>query len=432
MPIMTMLRSTVLDRKSLTQAADWLAVGVAVSLPWSTSATGIFIALWLVAALATLDVAAVRRELLSAAGGLPVLLWLLAVVGMSWAGISWSERYAGLSGFNRLLVIPLLLAHFRKSDRGMWVLYGYLAAALCVLAVSWALVLIPGLPWRGLTPGAPTKSYVFQSESFLLCVFFVLDAACGCWRARRWRMVLALVALAVLLIANIAFVSSGRTTFLVAPVLAVMLGWRQFGAKGILAALLAAGVVMIGLWFASPYLRATMNRSVEELHAYLATNEANSTGEHLEFLRKSLGFVETAPFIGHGTGTIAEQFRHSVAGKTGAGAIASDNPHNEIFAVAIQLGGLGAGVLIAMWAAHLLLFRGAGLTAWIGMIVVVENIVGSVVNSHLFDFTQGWLYVFGVGVAGGMVLRNRAGGAAAVASPIHDHATSEPAAIQSL
>jgi O-antigen ligase len=29
-------------------------------------------------------------------------------------------------------------------------------------------------------------------------------------------------------------------------------------------------------------------------------------------------------------------------------------------------------------------------------------------NSHLFDFTQGWIYVFGVGVAGGMILRGRA------------------------
>jgi hypothetical protein len=26
-------------------------------------------------------------------------------------------------------------------------------------------------------------------------------------------------------------------------------------------------------------------------------------------------------------------------------------------------------------------------------------------NSHLFDFSQGWLYVFGVGVIGGTVLR---------------------------
>jgi hypothetical protein len=29
-------------------------------------------------------------------------------------------------------------------------------------------------------------------------------------------------------------------------------------------------------------------------------------------------------------------------------------------------------------------------------------------NSYLFEFTLGWVYVFGVGVLGGMVLRQRA------------------------
>jgi len=75
--------------------------------------------------------------------------------------------------------------------------------------------------------------------------------------------------------------------------------------------------------------------------------------------------------------------------------------------VAIQLGLIGAGVLWAMWIAHLLLFRGPGLVEWIGLVVVVQNIVGSLFNSHLFDFTQGWVYVFGVGVAGGMVLKRQ-------------------------
>jgi hypothetical protein len=32
-------------------------------------------------------------------------------------------------------------------------------------------------------------------------------------------------------------------------------------------------------------------------------------------------------------------------------------------------------------------------------------------NSHLFDFHEGWMYVLGVGVAGGMVLKGRAGAA---------------------
>jgi O-antigen ligase len=70
-----------------------------------------------------------------------------------------------------------------------------------------------------------------------------------------------------------------------------------------------------------------------------------------------------------------------------------------------------------MWIAHLLLFTGRGLVAWIGMVVVVQNIVSSLFNSHLFDFTSGWLYVFGVGVVGGMVLRQRNGPAINAAKP---------------
>jgi O-antigen ligase len=58
-----------------------------------------------------------------------------------------------------------------------------------------------------------------------------------------------------------------------------------------------------------------------------------------------------------------------------------------------------------MWIAHLLLFRGGGPWAAVGLIVVAQNIVSSLFNSHLFDFTQGWIYVWGVGVIGGMMLR---------------------------
>ncbi len=115
--------------------------------------------------------------------------------------------------------------------------------------------------------------------------------------------------------------------------------------------------------------------------------------------------MEQAPFIGHGTGSIAEQFQRAAASESGAAGVATDNPHNQIFAVAIQLGLAGAIVLLAMWIAHLVLFQNGGLVGWIGMTVVIENIVSSAVNSHLFDFNNGWLYIFGIGVAGGVTLR---------------------------
>jgi len=119
--------------------------------------------------------------------------------------------------------------------------------------------------------------------------------------------------------------------------------------------------------------------------------------------------IASAPIIGHGTGSIAEEFRRVTAGQTGVSAEATVNPHNQTFAVAIQLGIVGAVALWAMWIAHLALLRGESVVAWLGLVVVVENILSSIVHSHLFDFNNGWLYVFGVGVLGGPILRQREG-----------------------
>jgi O-antigen ligase len=143
------LRARIFDPQALARLADWLAAGVAVSLPWSTLATSVLIVLWLAALLPTLSVERVRRELVTAAGGLPVLLWVLAAVGLLWADVAWSERLAAFERYHRLLAVPLLLAQFRRSAYGPWVFYGYLASALSVLAASFALALLPGLNWRG-------------------------------------------------------------------------------------------------------------------------------------------------------------------------------------------------------------------------------------------------------------------------------------------
>lgn len=396
-----------LDVRALQPLADWFAVGVAISLPWSTTATGILVVLWLLAVLPSLELTAIKRELFSAAGGLPVILWALATLGLLWADVSWSERLGGYSSFHRLLAIPLLLAQFRRSGHGMRVLIGFFASVTGVLLLSWLLVLFPGLPWRSSEYGVPVKDYILQSGNFLICAFVLLELAIDDSRVGRWRSVAVLSALGAMFLANIVFVATGRTALLVAPVLAVLLGWRRFRWKGLLGAVLVAGILGGAAPLMSPYLNARLKTSVAEVYAFKKDAALNSTSMHLQFLKESLGFVASAPLIGHGTGSIAAQFRKGAAGKTGAAGVASVNPHDQILAVGIQLGLLGIAVLIAMWVAHVMLFRGIGLTAWIGMVVVVQNIVSSAFNSHLFDFTQAWLYIFGVGVAGGMALRQR-------------------------
>ncbi len=100
-------------------------------------------------------------------------------------------------------------------------------------------------------------------------------------------------------------------------------------------------------------------------------------------------------------------FRRVAPAKDELSAAVTQNPHNQTLNIGVQLGFLGIALLYAMWIAHLWLFRGGGFVAWLGFGIVVQNIVACVFNSFLFEFTLGWLYVFAVGVLGGMVLRQQ-------------------------
>jgi O-antigen ligase len=139
----------------------------------------------------------------------------------------------------------------------------------------------------------------------------------------------------------------------------------------------------------------------------LTEDAPTSAGLRLEFWKKSIMFIGEAPIVGHGTGSISELFRLAASKNGGASADVAHNPHQQIFAVAIQLGFIGSAILIAMWIAHLMLFNGAGLVPCIGMAIVVQNAVSSMFNSHLFDFTRGWIYVLGVGTFGRIIGRRR-------------------------
>jgi hypothetical protein len=334
------------------------------------------------------------------------LLWLLAALGMLWAGVSWTERLAGLEGFHRLLAIPLLLAQFRRSENGMWVVYGFFASCAALLLASWVVLVGPSWLNPHQVRGIPVKDAISQSTVCIICAFALIWRVCDLLRERTWWLALGLAGGALLFIANVVFVAMNRIDIGVVAFLALLLGWRQFRWKGALMACFAGCILAAVSWTTSSYLQLRVTSAVEDVRTYRATGEGTDIGEHIEFFEKSLLFVRDAPLIGHGTGSIAEQFRRSAVGKTGAAGVVSVNPHNQILGVAIQLGLLGTALLLAMWIAHYFLFRATGFAAWIGAVVVVQNVISSLTSSHLFDFMNGWLYVFGVGVVGGMALRS--------------------------
>ncbi len=392
-------------RAKFSRAADGFAIALAASLPWSVSATGIFVGLWVLAVLPTLDGAVLRDTLRKPAAAVVIGFVALAALGMLWSEATWPRALQGLTQFLKLLVIPLLFIHFSRSERGIWVLGAFLLSCLLLLLASFALFAFPRpFGWRLNTHGIPVRDRIVQSGEFVLCAFGALYFASDCFRNGRRVLALALALLAAAFLVNVLYIAASRTALLVIPVLLLLWGIRSFGWKGT-GILAVAGLVLGGIiWMSSSHLRERITGIAQEIQGYEDSGEATSSGQRLSYWTKAAGFIKQAPVIGHGTGTLRQLFQQASVGEGKEWQTA--NPHNQTLAVGIQLGAVGIVVLFALWLAHCLLFFGQpGLMAWVGLMIVVQNIVSSLFNSHLFDFSQGWTYVLGVGVAGGAMLR---------------------------
>jgi len=394
-----------LANPQLLRLSDWIAVALAVSLPWSTSATGILAVCWVLAAIPTFDRRAWQDVGTAAAVILPIVIVAYALAGTLWADIPWPERLRGVSPFAKLLVIPLLFVHFRRTEAADKVIMGLIASVCVLLAASWFSVLVPSVPWSRGNYGIPVKDYIIQSGLFSLCVVILLDRALTVWNS-SWKVSLLLSALSALFFANIVFVATGRTTLVSMAVLLVLIGTRHCRRYALLLFLGALGLLAAISWASSSYLRYRASNVIEEVRNFRPNEVDTSSGARIEFWKQSLDLVREDPVFGHGTGTTRTVMsRHAGVDPNASGS--PSNPHNQIFAIAIPLGLVGVALLLGMWVSHLRLFLAPGHVAWFGMAVVVQNIVGGLFNSHLFDFSQGWLYVLGVGVAGGTLMRER-------------------------
>jgi len=385
---------------------DLLAILTAILLPWSTSAVSILMLIWFVVAIFTVDVQTFLRSLRHPACLFPLLFLALAVVGTTWANGPWIAGFDGIKPVIKLLAIPLLFYHFERSRGANRVFIAFLVSCTLLQALSWIVFFAP--EWKfapTLNAGVPVKNYIDQSQEFTLCMFALAPYVITLLRQRRFIEAAVFATLMFTFFVNMMFIVSARTALIYIPVLLILFAMRYLS-RGRAILLFAAAVgVATAVWFSSPYLQSRIHDAAAGYDEY-QQNIVSPTSRRLEYWRKSLGFFADAPLIGHGTGSTKLLFERDAAGESGLAAEVTRNPHNQTLNVAVQWGLLGVVILHAMWLCHLLLFRGIDLSAWIGLLVVTQNIVSSLLNSHLFDFVEGWIYVLGVGIAGGMSFRS--------------------------
>src|SRR4030081_1246739 len=392
---------------------DLLTVMIAVLLPWSTSGVAIAVVLWLIALIPTIEWRALLRSLARPISALPIALFALALAGTLWSDATWGARLYAVGPTAKLLMLPLLLYHFERSPRGVWVFAAFLASCTLLMLVSWAVAFDPGLTLKPETEarGIFVKNYIDQSQEFALCAVALAYPIMTLLQTSRMRLAVLLTAIALSLLANMMFVVVSRTALVTMPILLAVFALLHLKWRNHLIELCAAVVLVAVAWNASPILRTTVLKFAADYQQTTVQNNPSGMGSRLEFWQKSVRFFAEAPVIGHGTGSTRGLFEQAAVGQIGARAEIVANPHNQTLNVAIQWGMLGVVLLYEMWWRHLRLFRSHDLAAWIGLLVVVQNTFTSLFNSHLFDFHEGWMYVLGVGVAGGGVLEGGGGAA---------------------
>jgi O-antigen ligase len=402
-----LLRRLRRDPAAWITTTDIFIVLTALSLPWSTSLVAIFAVAALVTMAPFFDAKAFLQALKRPISLLPVGLFALALVGTLWSDAPWHTRFYAVNPTAKLLVLPVLFYHFERSARGLRVFVAFLVSCTLLMAMSWIVAFYPGLSLKTIDPqrGIFVKNYIDQSQEFALCAVALAYPVITLLRARRIWLALLLGAIALSLVVNMAFVIVSRTAMVTMPIMLAVFALLHLKWRTNVIITCAAMALAALAWVASPQLRWTTDTFLRDYQLYMEKNIPTSIGLRLEYWQKSLRLFAEAPVIGHGTGSTRGLFEQAAVGRVGAAADVVSNPHNQTLNIAVQWGVVGIVALYAMWLSHLLLFRGEGLVAWIGLLVVVQNIFTSLFNSHLFDFHEGWMYVLGVGVAGGMVLK---------------------------
>lgn len=409
-------------RAALESSRYIAAVSTAFMIPISTSGLAITLGILALLSLLTAEQADWSTTMRSAAAATPTLLFVLMVVGTLWSPHALGP--GGLSHYAKLLLIPLMMAARFSRQEALHMGYAFTASCLIILVLSFTSLAWPTGPWAWFKyPGVPVKDNAVQSTCFALCAFGLGLLAVKRFGYGYKRSAVAVALLALLFFADVFLIYLSKTGMLIVAALlglflARIAGWRRSLALAIPLVFVAVAATLLS---SEAQLRVVQisndirSLSGEDLNA----NPTVSTASRIDFWRKAIKLIGEAPVLGHGTGSTKSLYEQLELEKPSPYGEAVPDPHNQFFAIAIQVGLMGAALLLAMWVSHFLLFAGSSVPQILGQAIVLQNVLGSLFNSQLSQVTQGTLYCLAVGLLGGLVMRSSEEGKKRLACVAH-------------
>jgi O-antigen ligase len=366
---------------------------VGLTIPISTSISEIVTGIAFLALLAEWQ----PRENWQRIRGNPVVwaslgLYLLLGLGMFYSAAPFPEALHIWIKYHELAYLPLFLLLCRDRRAARLGLLGLLAAlgAIFCLGMFQSLTHVR-LPFLHYGNSGVFGSYIIEGVlmalgAYILAVEAILNP----------RLRIAAATAAVLALYYVLFVSFGRTGFVVAVALGVLLMVQALPRKWLLPGLLLLAFAAGSVFLLSSVVGSRMMGVVASLQGTEDDAASNSAGARLRFYRGSLVVIARHPIFGTGTGSFNLVYNDQAAIDNHA---VTSNPHNEYLMIGVQTGIVGVAALLALLAT--LWIQAGGLPqadAWRARAVTLALALSCLFNSSLLDHVDGQSFAFLIGL----------------------------------
>ncbi|MFZ2972125.1 MAG: O-antigen ligase family protein [Ferribacterium limneticum] len=337
------------------------------------------------------------RQSLWATWRLPMVKFILLFYAVMIVGTTYSIAPKDVAvrmaiGWSKLLLVPIGLSLFADTRWKSRFLKAFIGVVTVCAVVSFGLCFLEiDLPVASRERGVFLRNHATQGMAFAVGAFsaFLLAVESAGGRLRRLYVLCAL-----LLLANIALVTTGRSGYLVVMVCAVMavsgyffFGQRRLAVREIVGAvLLVVGVV--GVLLLVPTSRERMMLGVQEIQQYEQAKEETSMGIRMVFWKNTIEMIREQPVLGYGTGAFGTAYDRKVVGRTGVAATPAGDPHNQYMKITAENGVVALVVFLGFLVA---VVRQQCAAPWrlLGLCVLASWCATSLFNSHFSTFNEG-------------------------------------------
>lgn len=363
------------------------AVGIAFSLPISTTMTDVFF----VAAVVLNLLAGNWREKFHIITHTRItlvflLFFLMFIIGITYSVAPHHDAISMASKYDKFLLGAFLIPLFIDARWRRNAIYAFALAMIITLILSYIKFVVK-FSWK-LDFGAASVFKDHIQTNFLMAFMAYLVAWFAINNPRyRWPCVILLIAVII----NTLFLSQGRSGYFVFVALMALLLWQTLRWRGLFYAVVAGLILGIAAYTFSSSFKDRINEIASDVQLYQQGNPFSSVGRRMSYSENSLNLIKAHPIIGTGTGS----FAYDYANIQPTPEILTVNPHNEYLNIGVQFGLIGLALLIFMFYVHWSDSRKLPQDMrWLTQAVLVAIAFGSLANSWLMDTTEGHFYTF--------------------------------------